>query len=133
MSLRIPLEARRERSGPLASSDTDGANGAFCLESPISGWYLAIVASDGSWWGEAGLPGEPWEHVSVHAFRGGGTKQRCPTWSEMAYIKRLFWAAEDIVTQYHPADSKYVNVHSFTLHLWRPTATNVPTPPVECV
>jgi hypothetical protein len=73
---------------------------------------LTIVFSDGL----------GWEHVSV------STPSRCPNWLEMCFCKNLFWAGEDTVIQYHPAKSEYINLHPFTLHLWRPQGINLPTP-----
>lgn len=117
----------RIRSGRLGSDDSAGNSGAFQVESKIPGRLLFIIASDGSDWQESGLPGEPWEHVSVHAEVGG--KNRMPTWDEMAQVKDLFWDGEDVVVQFHPRKSEYVNSHGFTLHLWRPIETVLPTPP----
>lgn len=77
----------RIRSGRLGSDDSAGNSGAFQVESKIPGRLLFIIASDGSDWQESGLPGEPWEHVSVHAEVGG--KNRMPTWDEMAQVKRF--------------------------------------------
>jgi hypothetical protein len=51
----------------------------------------------------------------------------------MCFIKDLFWDAEDVVIQYHPAKSEYVNMHENTLHLWRPVGKEIPTPPKELV
>ncbi len=47
----------------------------------------------------------------------------------MCFIKDLFWDEDDVVVQYHPAKSDYVNNHQYTLHLWRPTEGEMPTPP----
>lgn len=68
-----------------------------------------------------------WEHVSVHVLDGRRT--HTPTWSEMCYIKEIFWDPEDVVLQYHPRESQYVNNHPHVLHLWRPTVQAVPEPP----
>lgn len=65
-----------------------------------------------------------WEHVSVHPF----DEKRTPTWEEMCYVKDLFWEREETVIQYHPAKSRYVNIHPYTLHLWRPVNEPVPVP-----
>lgn len=73
------LENGRIRDGQFASSTGD-LNGMFevrpRLEHGWSGTVLRILASDGSEWQEEGLPGKPWEHVSV------STKTRTPTWEE---------------------------------------------------
>ncbi len=133
MSFRVPEQARVTSHPLMATSSADGNNGAFVFESPISGWGLIVVASDGSAWGEAGLDGEPWEHVSVHAVSLNGKKMRCPTWLEMCWIKDRFWEPEDVVMQLHPAKSQAINEHPYTLHLWRPTKSAVPLPPLETV
>lgn len=79
--------------------------------------------------------GEGWEHVSVVAneFHNGRARQRCPTWDEMCWIKRQFWLPEEVVVQYHPAESQHVNLHEHCLHLWRPIGVELPCPPKEMV
>lgn len=69
----------------------------------------------------------PWEHVSV------STKTRCPTWKEMCWIKELFFEDEEVVIQYHPRKSDYVNQHPFCLHMWRPLNAELPLPPTIAV
>lgn len=114
----------------------DELDGAFLIPGPC-GNALSIVASDGSDWKEAsdalpeGLPGEPWEHVSVKA---GHVKQwRTANWKEMCFVKDLFWAEDECVVQYHPPEADYVNLHHAVLHLWKPKTTPVPMPPKVCV
>ncbi len=127
MSFHVPELARDTTHPILASTSADGNNGAFFIESPEPGWRLALIASDGS---EA--PDQPdwqWEHVSVHAYRAAGQSPRTPTWREMAYVKDLCWDGEDVVIQFHPRKSEYVNYHPFTLHLWRPINQVIPMPP----
>ena len=58
---------------------------------------------------------------------------RCPIWCERCFIKDVFCDAEDVVIQYYPAKSEYVNRHEMTLHLWRPVGVELPTPPKEFV
>ena len=109
--------------GPLGSKAGSGNNGAFEFKIPeVLGQQMSIVkmfaiASDGM----------GWEHVSV------SLPHRTPTWEEMHYVKSLFWDPEDVVMQLHPADSKYVNVHPYCLHLWRPIGQTIPTPPLFMV
>ncbi len=81
---------------------------------------LRIIVSDGQC-------GEKWEHVSV------SLADRCPTWDEMNSVKDLFWGPEEIVIQFHPPQSKYVNFHPFTLHLWRLRGFKQPLPPMHLV
>lgn len=123
MSFHVP-EASRDRGHPLlGSTSADGNNGAFHIDSPEPGWQLAFIASDGL----------GWEHVSVHAYRDGGRKERTPTWREMSYVKSLCWDDDDIVVQFHPRRADYVNEHPHVLHLWRPTGRDLPTPPPNLV
>jgi hypothetical protein len=119
MSFHVPESARDTTHPLLGTTSADGHNGAFHLESPEPGWRLAIIASDGM----------GWEHVSVHAYRRSGQQQRCPSWKEMCFVKDAFWDDEDEVVQFHPRKSEYINNHPYTLHLWRPTDSVIPTPP----
>jgi hypothetical protein len=121
---------------PLMGSDASyGNNGAFALDSVEPGWSLLLICSDGT---EPDAVGElaEWEHVSVRATkdaRPGSEKSRIPTWREMCHVKTLLWDDEDVVVQYHPRASEYVNQHPHVLHLWRWKAGAFPTPPVSAV
>ena len=92
----------RIRDGVLDSTDEIGNNGAFSI--PFESFTLNVIASDGM----------DWEHVSV------SLPNRTPNWREMCFIKDLFWDEEDVVIQYHPKKSEYVNRHDNCLHLWKP-------------
>ncbi len=112
-------ECYRFFTGLLASDSADGNNGAFLLPDPKR--RLWVIASDGM----------GWEHVSVHAEQGART--RTPSWDEMCRVKDAFWDAEDVVIQFHPRHSQYVNNHPHALHLWRPIGVELPEPPSICV
>jgi hypothetical protein len=102
------------RVGPMASDDSAGNNGAFLLpnlKEPRK--PVRVIASDGF----------GWEHVSVSLVN------RVPSWREMCMVKRMFWDAEDVVVQFHPPESEYVNMHPHCLHLWRPVGVEIPRPP----
>jgi hypothetical protein len=91
---------------------TDGlTNGCAYIDGPYR--KLTIIFSDGL----------GWEHVSV------STPNRVPNWAEMCFVKNLFWSPDDVVVQFHPARSEYVNDHPFCLHLWRPCGRSFPSPP----
>ena len=51
----------------------------------------------------------------------------------MDWVKDQFWDGDETVVQYHVPKSVHVNVHKFTLHLWRLTGGPVSRPPWECV
>ena len=90
----------------------DAHNGAFRI--PIDNKIFCVVASNGL----------GWEHVSVSI----KDVERCPKWNEMCKIKDLFFEDEEVVMQLHPKKSEYINHHPYTLHLWRPLNSEIPTP-----
>jgi len=94
----------------------DEHNGIFKVF--VKGKSFFVIASDG---------GE-WEHVSVSTKSG-----KIPTWEEMCAIKDMFFEAEEVVMQLHPAKSNYVNIATNCLHLWRPLMKTIPLPPIEFV
>jgi len=113
MPFKVP-EKFRVKTGPMATSDLDGNNGAFKIKSFIKAkGAFSVIASDGA----------GWEHVSV------SLPHRTPTWDEMCFIKNLFWSEDDCVVQYHPPKSEYVNNHKYCLHLWRPVGQKIIMPP----
>lgn len=67
--------------------------------------------------------GGGWDHVSV------SYKNRCLTWDEMCMVKDMFFRSDECAVQYHPAKEDYINLHPFTLHLWRPQDKELPVPP----
>jgi hypothetical protein len=120
--LKIPPGLPNDAARKLITTPHCGLWGAFYLNGPC-GTPLFCIGSDGSDWVQAGLPGQPWEHVSV------SLAQRPPNWQEMCFVKDKFWGEEDAVIQIHPPKSEYVNFHPFVLHLWRPTFIELPRPP----
>lgn len=116
MRLSPLLEGFRIRFGYFASNPGDPF-GAFEVIGPL-GAKLRVIVSDGKHKVEDG-----WEHVSV------SLSDRVPTWSEMCFIKILFWEPEDCVVQFHPPKSAEINVHPNVLHLWRSTKHKFPLPP----
>ena len=73
--------------------------------------------------------GGGWEHVSIAPYKRSHT----PTWEEMCRVKDMFFNDDEIVVQYHPAKSDYVNNVSNCLHLWRPIDEKMPAPPTIMV
>ena len=111
------INKARLRNGVMGSDDSYGFNGAFMFQVPGEARAVFCIASD-----ELG-----WQHVSV-SFGKGSSKT--PSWDVMCYIKDLFWEPEDVVVQFHPAKSDYVNVHAGCLHMWRCIdGRQQPTPP----
>jgi hypothetical protein len=110
------MEQYRLRNGEYGSDPYDDF-GAFEVTGPC-GQTLRILVSSGNI--DLDIP---WEHVSV------SLRNRCPNWTEMCFIKDMFWDEEDTVMQLHPPKSQYVNNHPYCLHLWRPTRVDIPLPP----
>ena len=122
----VPNQYRIRTHPLLSTTDKDGNNGAFLIRK-TNGRELWIIASDGTDWESTIGNGIKWEHVSVHVYDGKRTLT--PRWEEMCEIKDLFWDGEDVVIQFHPRKSEYINNHPNTLHLWRPIDVEVLTPP----
>lgn len=84
-------------------------------------WYgvqmLNVIASNGG----------GWDHVSV------STRDRCPTWEEMEYVRGLFFRPTETVMQLSVPRGKHINIHPHCLHLWRPQQCEIPLPPPEFV
>lgn len=111
------IEKYRIKAGDFYSDETYGMNGAFIVPGPHN-IDLNVISSDT----------RGWEHVSV------STKNRCPNWPEMCFIKDLFWDDDEVVMQLHPAKKDYINNHPHCLHLWKPKKKKkIPLPPLIMV
>jgi hypothetical protein len=107
----------------FASDESYGMNGVFKIPGPRGIYLLCIVSNGGGW-----------DHVSVERFTEKRSERvKVPYWNEMCFIKDLFWDSEEVVIQYHPAKSTYVNVSEGVLHLWKPQNATIPTPPITFV
>jgi hypothetical protein len=92
-----------------------GHVGAFLIRR--KGIWIRVLASDGGFW----------DHVSV------SIKNRCPTWEEMEFVKRLFFEPPETAMQLHVPSDDHVNYHPNCLHLWRPQRAEIPRPPSAMV
>lgn len=114
MKIDPQIEKYRIHSGRWGTNPGD-PQGAFLI--PYKGGIeLKVIASPA----EEGIP---WEHVSV------SLNNRTPNWTEMCYIKALFWDDEETVMQLHPPKSTWINNYPYCLHLWRPLDEKIPLPP----
>ncbi len=94
------------------------------METVIDGGYLflklfpkgKLVKIIFSW-------GDGWDHISA------SYSNRCLTWEEMCMVRDIFFNEDETVIQYHPTKDNYVNIHPYTLHLWRPQNEKIPVPP----
>lgn len=118
---------RRIETGPMASDESFGLNGAFLIPRDLA--TLKVIVSDGSCWHSLNLPGKPWEHVSVSVW----IPRRRPTWEEMNFVKRLFWDDSETVIQLHVPRDRHISVQDNCLHLWKPTGVEIPLPPAIIV
>jgi len=113
------VEGGRVRAGHFASDERFGLTGMFILDPPDNESVLQVIASDGM----------GWDHVSVSVYE----EERCPTWEEMDWVKRLFWDDNEHVVQFHINNGLKVNNHAYCLHLWRKQGKNPHVPPPELV
>ena len=84
---------------------------------------MRILASSG----KDQEPGMRWDHVSV------SHSDRCPTWEEMDFVKRLFFLPDEVCFQLHVAESENISNHPYCLHIWRPLEASIPLPPAIMV
>jgi hypothetical protein len=103
---------------PGMHDDGDDTCGAFEIPSQTSTNFLRVIASVGA----------GWDHVSV------SLQHRNPYWSEMEYIRRMFFDPDEAVMQYHApirdyVDGSYPGNCATCLHMWRPHDVPIPTPP----
>jgi len=98
--------------GTMLAPEYEGA-----FEFQYKGKLLGVVASNG----------DGWDHVSV------STKDRCPTWDEMDYVKRCFFNDYETAMQLHVPASDHISYHPYCLHMWRPHDVEIPRPPNELV
>lgn len=105
----------RETHPTLGYGGDEG--GFFLLPCKLTGVLLAIIASTGG----------GWDHVSV------SLPDRCPTWEEMNYVKRLFFEDDECAVQYHPPVKDHISVHPFCLHMWRKQSGTFFFPPKEMI
>ena len=107
-------QAARERMVGDYDDDQD-FGGIFMVPSPIhKGVDLRCIAAN-----DAG-----WDHVSISP-----SLPRTPTWSEMEYIKRLFFKPDETAMQLHVTPADHISIHPYVLHLWRPHDVLIPLPP----
>ncbi len=115
--MKINLSPQLEYGRQPGSDKSYGPNGHFIVSH--NKVALAIISSNGG----------GWEHVSIHVIG----KKRVPTWEEMCWVKDLFWDVEETVVQFHPAQSNYVNLHPYVLHLWKRVGESFSLPPMSFV
>lgn len=109
LTLRI-FEQYRVR---LPGYDPHPEAGAFRMASPVDGEDLRIVATSGM----------DWDHVSV------SRKDRCPDWTELEHVKRIFFWPYECAMQLHVPVADHINNNEFCLHIWRPQKVEIPRPP----
>ena len=123
---RTELDKYRVRTGPMASDNSYGNNGAFIIPHKHR-ILLACVVSDQ----------EDWDHVSIHVETMRKKKQkwiqRTPTWDEIVFVKDMFFRPDEWEMQFLPGQKDYINDHNYTLHIWRPHNVLIPKPPIWMV
>lgn len=93
------------------------SGGAFMFASPVDGAEIRFIAS----------AGDGWDHVSV------SRADRCPTWEEMEFVRRLVFLDHAVAMQLHVPPTDHINIHNHCLHMWRPHFHPIPLPPKDMV
>jgi hypothetical protein len=100
--------------------------GAFMVPAPHSRnglrrhSFIRVIASSGKDQTEDNFK---WDHVSA------SLPDRCPTWEEMDYLKRLFFKPDEVCFQLHMPPNENISNHPYCLHIWRPLEAKIPLPP----
>lgn len=115
-----PLERTRQTTGAYASKPGERA-GVFIVPTPWKTKIHCVLGTDDS---------GTWERVSAMAEQKRGDF-RPPTWDEMQFVKRSFWADDELVVQFHPAGERFTGTVSSMLHLWHATEAAIPTPEAD--
>ena len=110
--MKTPEELKSTTNLLIRQSSVDGGCGEIWQGGRA---YGSVIWSNGG----------GWEHVSVAPYKRSHT----PTWDEMCRLKDMFFHDDEVVVQFHPAKSDYVNNVPNCLHLWRPLNEVMPTPP----
>lgn len=87
------------------------------MQIPCGVYVLRVIASSG----------KGWDHVSV------SLRNRTPTWAELEFVRKLLFKPNEIVVQFHVPSDKHVNIHPYTLHLWRQHGVKYQLPPSNFV
>ena len=115
-NLRV-LDAYRILNNKFYKNDGDDTCGVFYISSPTDRQEMCVVASSGA----------GWDHVSV------SRTDRCPNWTEMEHVKRLFFRDDETAMQLHVPPSEHRSLHPYCLHMWRPLDCKIPRPPADHV
>lgn len=100
--------------------------GAFMVPTPASRngltvrHFMRVIASSGK---DQSDPAFRWDHVSV------SLSDRCPTWDEMDFVKRLFFKPDEVCFELHVEAKDHISNHPYCLHIWRPLDAKIPLPP----
>jgi hypothetical protein len=113
----LPAEAAEKMGVTDIKSLDRRTNGAFVV--PCGPVFLRIIAAAGG----------GWDHISV------SLPDRCPTWHEMSFVHRVFFAPNVVAMQLHVPERDHINNHPFVLHIWRPHSKlrRIPMPPKDFV
>ena len=83
----LMVEPFRQQHPILPQSHYGDDYGFFVINGPC-GQPLAVIAN--------AADADGWDHVSI------SLKNRCPNWTEMCFVKDLFFEPEETVMQLHP-------------------------------
>ena len=113
--------ADRQRGVPDNEREWGGAFLVPYIGADARKRFIRVIASRGD-------PADPdelqrWDHLSA------SLADRCPTWEEMEFLKRLFFKPQETAMQLHVPTSAHISNHPYCLHIWRPLDVEIPRPP----
>lgn len=121
--MKVPEQFRLGNAASGYETSEGDMFGVFIVpraHSPI-GRTLKIIAADGL--------ETRWDHVSVSLAE---QPDRAPSWTEMCFVKSLFWEPSECVVQFHPPDADNISLRE-VLHMWKSLDCSFPMPPKVCV
>lgn len=103
----------RIKKGTLATADEQGWNGHFLVPLDGSLWMVRLNDEHG------------WRHLAVT----NAQRKTVTPWHVTREMKRLFFADEAWVVEFHPPVKNYI-ADRWARHLWEPLNEVLPAPPV---
>lgn len=112
----------RVKSGPLATTDDAGPNGAFVLANKQDKSFILVVtvSQNGQWTKVT---------VSKQVNKLLGKPVRVdPSQADMQTVKQVFFKPEETCWEYYPHDGSALHSSPGFRHLWHNTIRDIPIP-----
>lgn len=113
--LTVPINwIRYPMQGMAAQQEGERPNGfSYDVPSFRNGMKMHIIET------YAPHDGHEWHHVSMSIKSNDGTRHAMPNYDDMVYVKQHLMGDETWAYQVFAPKADHVNIHNWTLHLWR--------------